>query len=186
MDRNGTGGNVIALTDGPAPASTPHFSYCSSASFPATGMPVRAPPPGASLLLPPPARGREKKGRAAPRSSIPAGVRNAGYRGDMIATATGFDTLTYARRLKAVCVAEAQAEASAEAVRDALCGIEGRPRGPKNAGDEPARRARTASGFGIVPGRSRVFSNDPVDAPARFVQGSFCQPPESPLRRAAR
>ena len=35
-------------------------------------------------------------------------------------TATGFDTLTYARRLKAAGVDEAQAEAHAEAVRDAV------------------------------------------------------------------
>ena len=35
-------------------------------------------------------------------------------------TATGFDTLTYARRLKAAGVDEAQAEAHAEAVRDAI------------------------------------------------------------------
>ena len=35
-------------------------------------------------------------------------------------TATGFDTLTYARRLKAADVDEAQAEAHAEAVRDAI------------------------------------------------------------------
>ncbi len=36
------------------------------------------------------------------------------------ATATGFDTLAYARRLKAAGVDEAQAEAHAEAVRDAV------------------------------------------------------------------
>ncbi len=35
-------------------------------------------------------------------------------------TATGFDTLAYARRLKAAGVDEAQAEAHAEAVRDAV------------------------------------------------------------------
>ena len=35
-------------------------------------------------------------------------------------TATGFDTLTYARRLKEAGVDEAQAEAHAEAVRDAV------------------------------------------------------------------
>ena len=35
-------------------------------------------------------------------------------------TATGFDTLAYARRLKAAGVDEAQAEAHAEAVRDAI------------------------------------------------------------------
>ena len=37
-----------------------------------------------------------------------------------IVTATGFDTLAYARRLKAAGVDEAQAEAHAEAVRDAI------------------------------------------------------------------
>ncbi len=36
------------------------------------------------------------------------------------APAPGFDTLTYARRLKAAGVDEAQAEAHAEAVRDAI------------------------------------------------------------------
>ncbi len=35
-------------------------------------------------------------------------------------TATGFDTLAYARRLKEAGVDEAQAEAHAEAVRDAM------------------------------------------------------------------
>ena len=35
-------------------------------------------------------------------------------------TATGFDTLAYARRLKAAGVDEAQAEAHAEAVRDTV------------------------------------------------------------------
>ncbi len=38
----------------------------------------------------------------------------------MTAHVTGFDTLTYARRLKAAGVDEAQAEAHAEAVRDAV------------------------------------------------------------------
>ena len=38
----------------------------------------------------------------------------------MIATATGFDTLACARRLKAAGVDETQAEAQAEAVRDAI------------------------------------------------------------------
>ena len=37
-----------------------------------------------------------------------------------IVTATAFDTLAYARRLKAAGVDEAQAEAHAEAVRDAM------------------------------------------------------------------
>ena len=37
-----------------------------------------------------------------------------------IVTTTGFDTLAYARRLKAAGVDEAQAEAHAEAVRDAI------------------------------------------------------------------
>ena len=36
------------------------------------------------------------------------------------APVTGFDTLSYARRLKAVGVDEAQAETHAEAVRDAI------------------------------------------------------------------
>lgn len=35
-------------------------------------------------------------------------------------TATGFDALTYARRLKEAGIDEAQAEAHAEAVRDAI------------------------------------------------------------------
>ena len=35
-------------------------------------------------------------------------------------TATGFDTLAYARRLKEAGIDEAQAEAHAEAVRDAI------------------------------------------------------------------
>ena len=38
----------------------------------------------------------------------------------MLADAPGFDTLSYARRLKAAGVDEAQAEAHAEAVRDAI------------------------------------------------------------------
>ena len=38
----------------------------------------------------------------------------------MTVTATGFDTLAYARRLKEAGVDEAQAEAHAEAVRDAV------------------------------------------------------------------
>ena len=38
----------------------------------------------------------------------------------MTAPVPGFDTLSYARRLKAAGVAEAQAEAHAEAVRDAI------------------------------------------------------------------
>ncbi len=38
----------------------------------------------------------------------------------VIAPAVGFDTLTYVRRLKAAGVDEAQAEAHAEAVRDAV------------------------------------------------------------------
>ena len=38
----------------------------------------------------------------------------------MIADAPGFDTLSYARRLKAAGVDETQAEAHAEAVRDAM------------------------------------------------------------------
>ena len=38
----------------------------------------------------------------------------------MIADAPGFDTLSYARRLKAAGVDETQAEAHAEAVRDAI------------------------------------------------------------------
>ena len=38
----------------------------------------------------------------------------------MIADAPGFDTLSYARRLKAAGVDERQAEAHAEAVRDAI------------------------------------------------------------------
>ena len=37
-----------------------------------------------------------------------------------VVTTTGFDTLAYARRLKAAGVDEAQAEAHAEAVRDAI------------------------------------------------------------------
>ncbi len=38
----------------------------------------------------------------------------------IVMPATGFDTLTYARRLRAAGVDEAQAEAHAEAVRDAV------------------------------------------------------------------
>ena len=38
----------------------------------------------------------------------------------MAMTATAFDTLSYARRLREAGVAEAQAEAHAEAVRDAI------------------------------------------------------------------
>ena len=38
----------------------------------------------------------------------------------MVTTTTGFDTLAYARRLKEAGIDEAQAEAHAEAVRDAI------------------------------------------------------------------
>ena len=69
---------------------------------------------GPLTLLPLGQGRRSRKGggsrfRNTARSSIPAGVRNAGYRGGMIATTTGFDTLAYARCLKAVGVAEASA-----------------------------------------------------------------------------
>ena len=62
MDRNGTGGNVIALTDGPAPAY-PAFSYCSSASFvwrrrcPFAPLPPARPPP-----RPSPCKGEGEEG----------------------------------------------------------------------------------------------------------------------------
>ena len=51
------------------------------------------------------------------RIALADGLATA-YRDGM--TATGFDTLAYARRLKAAGVDEAQAEAHAEAVRDAV------------------------------------------------------------------